>query len=101
MTMPRYDALQRFWADVPPADVILAVQHGVGKFAKKSEARPAPDRRGLFKAPQKAPSKGFDERGFPLRADGTRLPPTLDEKPGTLQDLAKMLKRTKRKSIAF
>jgi hypothetical protein len=92
MTMPRYNALQHYWEDYPPADFLVAAYFKAGAFSKKGKRRSA-----------KAPMDGrqYDHRGFPLRPDGTMLPPTLDEKPGTLQDMARVLKMSGKKTVAF
>lgn len=93
MTMRRYNALQEFWEDYPPVDVITAARFKVGAFSKKGKRRST-------KVPMGDPRK-YDHRGFPLRPDGTPLPPTLDEKPGTLQDLGRILKMSGKKTQVF
>jgi hypothetical protein len=95
MTMSRYDALHRYWEDYPPADLLVAAYFKAGVFKDKNPRSRRPQRPGM------QPNGKFDERGFPIRQDGTKLPPTLSEKPGTLTDMAKVLKRSGKKSFTF
>jgi hypothetical protein len=84
MTMGRYRALYRFWEEVPPADLSMALWIGWKPPARRSKANGG---------------RKFDERGLPIIEKES--PPTLDEKPGTMADLAKMLKGTGKKGIWF
>ena len=82
MTFPRYRALTKYWLGIPPADITLAAVHGLGQFEQQS-ARRAVGR------PQ-------------LRTvDGKPAPPTMDEKPGTMKDIAALLKASGRRTLAF
>ena len=84
--MPRYAALHRYWDDIPPVEVSVAAYLRIGMFN--------PHRPSQFRT--------VDSRGLPIvDKDGKPLPPTLDEKPGTLEDLARLLKSSGKQSLAF
>lgn len=84
MTFPRYRALVKFWDDIPPADLSLAVQMRLGRFAKAAE-----------------PTIKRDKLGRPIGNDGKAMPPLISDTPGTMQDLFKMLKNSGKKNISF